>query len=401
MIDMMMLIESQQPDAKGNTVPPAVTAGSAIIESAAGRKTPVTLVVAGSTFNVQTATCGTVCINCCGYASFVVNPSNAYCPVGMTMGCSLQGTDCNGGTATFSANWTSSNTAVATINSSGVMTGVAPGSVTITGTVNSFIEVTQGQICSGSYPVCPTGEPGGSAPESVVPDVSVTGPHEVPLVGPNLLPGTTGINRVSLSSNVNPAGGTYSWTTPDTNKVSLNYTSGPTITVTSVSASTSLGDVTISLKYTYNTTFSNTASTFMTVQQPTYLSLASNISSGPASCPSAETGPDRRLNWQVEDQFTGAIQFDNMPQYDNIGWQGANGCNPPGNTNGCNSGGFATGSGFTNPSGQFPDHYAMCSTCCDVGISCTTTANQYYYVNGFQILKNPKYSCSGITINGQ
>jgi len=121
----------------------------------------------GGTFNVQTATCGSVCINCCGYNNFVVLPSNYYCPVGQSMQCDLQGTNCNDGTSTFSANWTSSNTSVMTINSSGVMTSVAPGTATIAGQVNSYIEVTQGQVCSGFNPVCPTGEPGGSTTATV------------------------------------------------------------------------------------------------------------------------------------------------------------------------------------------------------------------------------------------
>lgn len=81
MIDLMMLIESQQPDANGHTFPRSETAGSAIIRSAAGSKTPVNLVVAGGTFNVQTATCGPVCITCCGYLNLVINPSNFICPV--------------------------------------------------------------------------------------------------------------------------------------------------------------------------------------------------------------------------------------------------------------------------------------------------------------------------------
>jgi Big-like domain-containing protein len=172
-IDMMLLIESQQPDAKGNTIPTAVTAGSAIIESAAGRKTPLTLVVAGGTFNVQTATCGSTCINCCGYANFVVTPSNYNCPVGQSMQCDLQATDCNGGTATFSANWTSSDTSVATINSSGVMTGVAAGSVTISGIVSSPFEDTSGQICEPN-PYCPTASPGAGAGENVTSYVQIS-----------------------------------------------------------------------------------------------------------------------------------------------------------------------------------------------------------------------------------
>jgi hypothetical protein len=92
-----------------------------------------------------------------------------------------------------------------------------------------------------------------------------------------------------------------------------------------------------------------------------------------------------------------------MPFYDNFAWQGASACNQSGNSNGCNIGSFKTTppDQSTNSSGQFQDEYYICTPCCYNGGHCTTTASQYYYVNGFQILKNLVYTCSGVTINGQ
>ncbi len=66
-IDMAALTRNQQPDEDGFVMTGSVGEGSAIIESAGGRRTPVTLVVSGGTFNVRTGTCGQICINCCGY----------------------------------------------------------------------------------------------------------------------------------------------------------------------------------------------------------------------------------------------------------------------------------------------------------------------------------------------
>jgi hypothetical protein len=85
MIDVMMLIESGQPDANGHMFPMTETAGSAIIRNtvAGTVKTatgtplpaPLTLVAAGGTFNVETATCGVTCITCCGYSNPAVTLS--------------------------------------------------------------------------------------------------------------------------------------------------------------------------------------------------------------------------------------------------------------------------------------------------------------------------------------
>jgi len=158
MVDLMMLIESHQPDAEGHTIPSAVSAGSAIIESSEGRKTPITVVVSGGTYNVQTATCGETCITCCGYINITINPSNFYCPVGESMQCDVEGTDCNGFVASFGANWSTSDPSVMTVDGSGLVYGVGGGSATIRAQISSPIEVTQGQIC-GNPPNCPTGAP--------------------------------------------------------------------------------------------------------------------------------------------------------------------------------------------------------------------------------------------------
>lgn len=158
-IDLEMLIESQRLDAHGRPMPMTPLSGSAIIESAAGRKTPVTLVVSGGTYNVKTATCGQNCINCCGYNDFQLTPPDFFCPIGESMQCELQGTNCNGGTIDFNGNWSSSNPSIMTVNNSGLVTGVAAGTVTISAQVTPPTDVLQGQICSGGTPSCPTAQP--------------------------------------------------------------------------------------------------------------------------------------------------------------------------------------------------------------------------------------------------
>lgn len=158
MIDIMMLIETQRPDADGHTIPSTVTEGSAIIESSAGRRTPVNVVASGGIFNVQTGTCGETCITCCGYNNFDISPSNFTISIGQGVQCVLSGMDCNGFVQNFAANWSSSDTSAITIDSSGLATAVAGGSSTINGQVSFSIGTVQGQVC-GFNPVCPTGQP--------------------------------------------------------------------------------------------------------------------------------------------------------------------------------------------------------------------------------------------------
>lgn len=65
-----------------------------------------------------------------------VNPPAANIPVGGTVALSAQALDATGGVVPgLSAAWTSSHPSIASVNGSGVVTGIAPGSVTLTATV--------------------------------------------------------------------------------------------------------------------------------------------------------------------------------------------------------------------------------------------------------------------------
>ena len=134
------------------------------------------------------------------------------------------------------------------------------------------------------------------------------------------------------------------------------------------------------------------------VQYPAGLTVASTISSqASSSCASGDRGWDRWLRWQVLNQVGGPISLANMSFYDTISAQGASACNLQGNGNGCWLTTFFTGNGYTNSQGQFRDHYYFCSSCCN----CTTSADQWYYVDSVPIEKTISYTCSGITISGQ
>src|SRR5262249_35919544 len=130
MVDMAMLIAEKIPDANGNLIPENIREGSASFASSDRRKR-MTLVASVGTFDVQTATCGRICITCCAVSSPIIIPTNPLCPIGDSMQCVAQVTECTGNTEDFAvSSWSSSNSSVATINSSGVMTGVAGGTAT-------------------------------------------------------------------------------------------------------------------------------------------------------------------------------------------------------------------------------------------------------------------------------
>ncbi|HYT72635.1 MAG TPA: Ig-like domain-containing protein, partial [Gemmatimonadales bacterium] len=96
-----------------------VTAGSATITATSGGQT-------GS---------ATVTVTPVSVASVAVSPATASVPVGQTVPLTAAPKDANGTTLSGRAvSWTSSNTSVATVDASGLVTGVAVGSATITAT---------------------------------------------------------------------------------------------------------------------------------------------------------------------------------------------------------------------------------------------------------------------------
>lgn len=109
--------------------------------------------------------------------SVAVTPSPASVRVGGTVQLTATPYDAVGAAiGGKTATWSSSNTAVATVNGSGLVTGVSPGTTTISATIDGYT---------------------GSAPLTVAPTISISGP-------------TYGYNQyVTLTANVAPAGSYY------------------------------------------------------------------------------------------------------------------------------------------------------------------------------------------------
>ena len=163
MIDMAMLIAEHKPDPEGNVIPSNIQEGSVQFASAKGRNERITVVVAAGIYNVSTATCNGGCTACCGATNFGISPNSINCPIGQTMPCSSTAVDCNGYAVSPNA-WSSSNTGVMTIDTSGIVHGVSVGSATITATYTNVVVMT-GQLCGGYS--CPTSSPAPTAPATV------------------------------------------------------------------------------------------------------------------------------------------------------------------------------------------------------------------------------------------
>jgi hypothetical protein len=132
MLDLKNIIESNAPDADGNVFPASTSEGGATIESADGPTGQMNLIISGAVFNVVTGTCFGCCVPCCGISEVFMDPSSDACTVGDTQQFQAVEEDCQGGdTFTTGVTWSSSNTAVMTVNSSGLMSAVAPGSATL------------------------------------------------------------------------------------------------------------------------------------------------------------------------------------------------------------------------------------------------------------------------------
>ena len=68
----------------------------------------------------------------------IVSPTSASIEVGQTLQMSAMLVDGVGSEVPGDVSWTSSNTNVASVNGEGLVTGVAPGAVTITATAGTF-----------------------------------------------------------------------------------------------------------------------------------------------------------------------------------------------------------------------------------------------------------------------
>jgi len=403
-IDLMQLAESGQPDASGQTFSMSPGYGSATIETADGKHGWMDLAEAAGVYNPVTATCGVVCVTCCGYGSVGIDPNPLILRL-QADGYPVADGEYSDGTMTdFSGTWSSSDTRIATVAAGGPpVQGVAVGQADVTAYLTN-VPVNAGQICAATDPSCPppyNPEPtGGVAVTPVITSISpargpVSGTVTVTIDGSGF---GTGGETVSAGSGI---------------AVTVNSTSNTQIQASFQISSTAAGG-NAGVTVTVSGQVSNSANFY--VQIPSRLSIIAGTDSttSETTCSAGSFGTGcgvtRSFVYQVEDQESPPqpIDYPGLQVWDSFGTPSPNGLDvtsfnttcTPANTGPCNV--------TTNAQGEFGENapgLSVCSTVCYAGGSCTTggptTVAQTYHVGPSSIVQTISYFCQNITVNGQ
>jgi Bacterial Ig-like domain (group 2) len=396
MIDMAMLIAENEPDPDGHVIPSNIEEGSAEFASAKGRNEQITLVIAAGIYNVSTATCGGGCINCCGVSNFGIDPNPTYCPIGETMPCSSTAVDCNGNEV-YPSSWSSSNTAVMTVDGSGNVQGVAVGSATITAYFDNVVTYT-GQICGGPIS-CPLFNQTGGAPGNVTPRIDSISPSR------GLIGATT--SSVTISGK-GFSGGHVN--TPAAIQVSNITTSTDTqITFDAVISSTATpGNNAGAISVTTSGQTSNAKDFY--VQEPTSLSIIPGTAGGTTEiqCTNNACGTIVSFKYQVNDQDSPAQPVRaSMSMWDSFGSFSPDGLNLNGapQTTTCSPVNTGPCGVNTSADGTFLEAaLGGCSTVCLVNGACTTGGpsgvTQTWHIAGYAIAQQVSAYCQKVLVNG-
>jgi hypothetical protein len=168
MFNVSEIVRSQTPDVDGNIIPLGITDGSAELMGAQGEVDSMLVAMEAGIYNVKKATCGTYsCQTCNGVTDGSLYPLNSFTlALGTTIQLNLIETwnsgvqyNMNGG-----SNWSSSNTSVATVSSSGLVTGFVAGSTNILAQDRYYEPSYTAQFCGVNLPYCPVQpafQPGG------------------------------------------------------------------------------------------------------------------------------------------------------------------------------------------------------------------------------------------------
>jgi len=154
MFNVSEIVQNQLPDADGNIIPATIHDGSAEITGPLGPAQHILVAAEASSYNVQKATCGFLCLTCSGVEDtwIQVNPF-ALAVGGQTQLSFIE--EWSGGlgdldyTKATGVTWGSNHTEIATV-SKGLTTGVAAGSMEAS--VSAPEELEPGESC-GSPPV--------------------------------------------------------------------------------------------------------------------------------------------------------------------------------------------------------------------------------------------------------
>ncbi len=164
------IIQNQVPDAEGNLIPPSVHEGSAKLSGSLAENQHILVAVGAGVYNVRKATCGDICNQCDGYTQAQVLADPFAVAVNGTHGLSIVGTYNTGGQYDgLSGTWSSNNTSVATVGSTGVVSGMSSGTAYISA-ITGYEPVGVGYTCYDPFQnngQCPQDQFSGTSAGSV------------------------------------------------------------------------------------------------------------------------------------------------------------------------------------------------------------------------------------------
>jgi hypothetical protein len=179
---MASLVHSRVPDPSGTLIPSNIDSGSAVLAGAGGETDTISVAVSASVFNVRNATCGGQCVTCNGATEAAFDPGSYAEAVAGTAQSQMQVTWNTGNVYTnpSGTNWSISNSSIATINTSGMMTGQSPGE---TGASFVLDDYPIYAVDCSNYEPCPYANPGGGASDAVGPSIASITPSAIPING--------------------------------------------------------------------------------------------------------------------------------------------------------------------------------------------------------------------------
>jgi hypothetical protein len=421
-IDLRKLRDAQLPDFKKHLIPASATDGSVCWNRIDNVAVMGRLMVISRQQGMASSYDCCICPCPASYEPGLdyLSPESFDLLVGSSAGLILYGGFLGCGSIVYYADvntddptWNSASASIATVNSSGVVTGQSGGTTSITGAYAgdswgySLVSPPYGYECLG-FPL----QGGASGTPNVTPHITSISPA-LGLIGANTtvtisgsgFGSSQGTSTVSAGSNItfSLSGSGNFWSDTliyGTFQVASNAPSGNQ----SVTVTTAVGA-------------SNSVNFY--VQIPTSLSIVTGSSSttSEASCTTsgglAGCGVTRTLSYQVNDQAGNPIQVVNMPVGDVICNTSTNQLNSQsytttcGGTTGSCSGTAGPCNKYTTATGQFLDTLNVCAPACtSSGACCTdgnTVANQTWTVAGYALSSDVKtltYQCNQILVNG-
>jgi hypothetical protein len=411
-IDLRKLRDAQLPDFKKNLIPASATDGSVHWI----RLDNVPVMGRLMTINRQQGMASNYdcCVCPCAMSYYpaadYVSPGSSNLLVGGSVGLVYYGgyLDCNGITWDYKVNagasWISAQPSIATVSSSGTVTGQSGGTTSITGYYSNDWYYYNPYLS----PFCFVGGTNSGSASGQVNVVTVS----VSCSPTNLALGSTAPSSTTTgncNTTASPAGGTFSWSV---NKTTVTLSpSGGGASYTAASQSTASGDTIITVKYTVGNQTASAQSAGITVHNPTSLSVNSDTTNasgqscnvpclanpGGGTC-NASTSSCGYSSYFRQRQYSVLDQFGN--KFENVGLSSVNVTESVPYTSTCPNVSPQSGSYNASP---FTDSYYLCSTCClpqGPGCSIQTNPQQTIYANSVNVrTETITWGCTSVTVS--